>query len=106
MKKTMIEKESPFEAIFGTHPYTKIVDILITHPDCEYTLSELAESAEVQLSWVTLIKNALLQYKIMEPIVREEEQRYKFDKKSLVGTKLNSLSFSLADTGFRDKGQR
>lgn len=98
VKKEMAKEESPLEAIFRNLAYVKIVDTLVSHSDCEYTLIELAESADVQPSWVSMQKDVLLHYNIMKPTsIVNTEQRYQFNKKSPVGMLLNDLSFKLAD---------
>ena len=97
VKKEMGNEESPLEVIFRNRAYVKIVDTLVTHPDCEYTLSELSESADVAPSWVALEKEALLHYRIIKPTsIVDSEQRYQFNKESSVGMLLNDLSFKLA----------
>lgn len=94
VKNRMAKEESPFEAIFGSHPYTKIVNTLVTHPNCEYTLNEIAEIVEARPFWALDVKDALLRYRIIQR--GSKEDTYKFDSKSPVGSLLNTLSFKLA----------
>ena len=95
----MAKEESPLERIFGNNPRARIIDTPVSHPDCDYSPIELAESAEVQLSWIAFLKDMLLHYNIMKPtLIVNNRQLYKIDKKSPVGKLLNLLSFKLADT--------
>ena len=92
-----IEK-SPMQAIFGPHPQVKVVETLLLHPDFEYNLTELAESAGVSKATIFELKEKLIHYGIMKPTKKVGRiQLYKFDKHSSVGKLLNALSFKLAD---------
>jgi hypothetical protein len=91
-------EESPMRAIFGPHPQVKVIETLVLHPDFEYNLTELAESAEISKATIFELRDKLLHYGIMKPTKKVGRiQLYKFDKSSPVGKLLNSLSYKLAD---------
>ncbi len=91
-------EESPMRAIFGVHPQVKVVETLLLHPDFEYNLTELAESAEVSKATIFELRDKLLHYGIMKPTKKVGRiQLYQFDKDSPAGKLLNSLSIKLAD---------
>lgn len=86
------------QAIFGSHPQVKVIETLLLHPDFEYNLTELAESAEVSKATIFELKEKLLHYGIIKPTKKVGRiQLYTFDKHSPVGKLLNALSFKLAD---------
>jgi hypothetical protein len=92
-----VSKESPLQAVFGTHQQLKIVETFVLHFDFDYNLAELAENAEVSRSTVFALKDKLLHYGIMKPTKKVGRiQLYKFDKDSPMGKLLNTLSFKLA----------
>lgn len=91
-------EESPMRIIFGSHPQVKVIETLVLHPDFEYNLTELAESAEVSKATMFELRDKLLHYGVMKPTKKVGHIRlYKFDKESPVGRLLNSLSYKLAD---------
>lgn len=91
-------EESPMRAIFGPHPQVKVIETLVLHPEFEYNLTELAESAEISKTTIFELKDKLLHYRIIKPTKKVGRiQLYQFDKDSPVGKLLNSLSYKLAD---------
>ncbi len=91
-------EDNPMRAIFGFHPQVKVIETLVLHPDFEYNLTELAESAEVSKAMMFELKDKLLHYGIMKPTKKVGRiQLYQFYKDSPVGKLLNSLSYKLAD---------
>lgn len=96
--KMDVFEESPMRAIFGPHPQVKVIETLVLHPDFEYNLTELAESADISKATIFGLRDKLLHYGIMKPTKKVGRiQLYKFDKSSPVGKLLNSLSYKLAD---------
>jgi len=93
-----VYEESPMRAIFGVHPQVKVVETLLLHPEFEYNLTELAESAEVSKATIFELKDRLLHYGIIKSTKKVGRiQLYQFDRGSPVGKLLNSLSLKLAD---------
>lgn len=93
------KEESPLRSIFGNTPQTRMVEMLVLHPDFDYDTQELAEISEAPDILTMMSHQALLvHYQILkETVIKDNVQRYAFDKDSPTGKLLNELAFKLAD---------
>lgn len=93
-----VPEETPMKALFGKTSQIKIIQTLLAHPYCEYSLDELAECSDVSNSTVFKLKDLLLHYKIMKPTKSTGNTTlYTLDKESTTGKLLKEFMTKLAE---------
>ena len=93
-----MEERTPLTSIFGDTAQLRIVETLVLHPDFDYSLDELAEIANVSNLDMTTQEHILLDYQLMRrSVIKNNMQRYIFEKNSPAGKALNLFMFMLAD---------
>ena len=92
------EEESTLQSVFGIGPCVKIVETLVLHSDCEYTITELSDATGVEEYLVSQQLEILLSFQIVEyraPTSNSPGQ-FKFDSKSPAGKSFEFFCLKLA----------
>ncbi|MEA2053953.1 MAG: winged helix-turn-helix domain-containing protein [Candidatus Thermoplasmatota archaeon] len=88
-----------FREIFGGSPQAKILDFLGDHPNYDYSISDIAEYAEISRPTLYKIIPGLIGKKILvETRIIGKSKMFKLNTKNELVRKILKFDFELADT--------
>ena len=84
--------------VLGVYPQVKVVDLLLTHQNIEYTKEEIAECAEISIDTLYNFWGRLEKYGIVKPTRKEgETQLYTANMDCAAMRALKSFQYALAE---------
>ena len=84
--------------VFGAYPQVKVICIILTRQDIEYTKEEIAESVEISIDTLYNFWGRLEKYGIVKPTGKEgETQLYTANMGCETMRVLNSFQYELAE---------
>jgi hypothetical protein len=84
--------------IFGAYPQVKVIDLLLTHQNIEYTKEEIAECAEISGEMLDLFWEQLERYRIIQPTRKTgNAQLYTTNMDSKAMQALKRFQYELAE---------
>ncbi len=91
-----MKQETIFVQVFGCSPIVRVLDFLITYQAFDYSLTEIAEKAEVSYSTLQTLWNKLVENKIVVKTRRVgKSDLYKLNSKNPAVQQLIKLDWNL-----------
>ncbi len=90
--------------IFGAYPQVKVIDLLLTHQNIEYTKEEIAECVDISMDMLDVFWRKLEKSRIIKPTRKAENaQLYTANMDSEATQALKRFQYELAESEIEEQ---